>query len=89
MTPKRLYITGIHDRVIKCVENFPEEPERCVFGTPIYTIRVRLDGKTRLLELYHHRVINQLKSTEELRGRKVMIQLPEQEGAEWGVRVIS
>ena len=87
MTTKLIYLSGIQNRSIEFLEDFPTEPRAILYGTPMYRIRVRIGGNVRLLELYHGRVIRQLKAAGNLIGRTAMIQLPEQEGAEWGVRI--
>jgi len=80
-------ITEIRDLAVEFLEDFPEEPEKTMYGTPIYYIHARIGGDTRRLELYHRQVVTQLKAAGNLCGRKAMIQLPEQEGAVWCAQV--
>lgn len=86
--PKRMMVAGIQNRIVQFLEDFPE-PRVYIYGIPVYDIVVRIDDRTYLLELYHSRLIKMLKAAGSLKGRKAMIQLPEQEGANWGAWVFA
>ena len=83
---KRINITDIKNRSIIFLEDMPE-PSVFLYGTPIYHIKTKIEGNEYSLELYHKRVLSQLLSCESLCGHSAMIQLPEQQGAEWMARV--
>jgi len=80
-------ITQIKNRVVKFQEDLPE-PAVYLYGTPVYRIKVRIGGKAQILELYNRKVIRQLQNVGNLSGREAMIQLPEQESAEWSARMV-
>jgi len=84
---KILPLEKIKNRMVTFEEDLPD-PTHIMFGCPVYHILVNVDGRPYLLQTYgRKRLMNDLATAEPLEGKKALIQLPEQQGAEWGAMV--
>ena len=87
MKRKILPLEQIKNRMVTFDEDLPE-PTHCIAGCLVYHIHVHVAGRPYLLQTYGRKsLMSELAEAGRLKGRKAMIQLPEQQGAEWSARV--
>jgi len=90
MTTKTILpLERLNNRMVTFLENLPE-PSHRIAGCPVWHIRVEINGSEFLLQTYgREKLMQTLEDAAPLSGKRAMIQLPKQQGAEWGARVFA